>query len=176
MKIAVCPGSFDPVTNGHVDIFERASKMFDLLIVTVFHNPNKTPLFDMQERVEMLKMTTNHIDNIRVDCCSGLLSDYVLKQRANIIIRGLRALVDFEYEFQRALLIRKVEPTIETLFIMTSNEYSFVSSSGIKEVAKFGGSIRGLVPESIENIIKERLNADKNTFKRRICLPVATAL
>ncbi len=164
MKSAVCPGSFDPVTNGHLDIFERASKIFDLLIVAVFHNPNKKPLFDMEERVAMLTAATKHIDNIRIDCFSGLLSDYVVKQNTNIIIRGLRALSDFESEFQRALLIRKLDPAIETLFIMTSSEYSFLSSTGIKELAKFGGSLKGLVPESVENKIRERINSDKYTF------------
>lgn len=107
MRIAVCPGSFDPVTNGHIDIFERASKLFDVLIIAVFHNPNKKPLFDMAERVELLTLTTKHIPNIRIDSFSGLLNEYAHQQNANIIVRGLRALSDFEYEFQRALLIKK---------------------------------------------------------------------
>lgn len=156
MRIAVCPGSFDPVTNGHVDIFERASTMFDELIVAVFHNPNKKPLFNMQERVLLLKESTKHIPNIRVDCFSGLLNVYVKQQHSSIIVRGLRALSDFEYEFQRALLIKKVDHEIETVFMMTSSEYSFLSSSGIKELAQFGGCIKGLVPECVENEIKKR--------------------
>lgn len=157
MRIAVCPGSFDPVTSGHLDIFERASKMFDVLIVAVFHNPNKKPLFSMDERVEMLKDATSHIPNIKVDCFSGLLNEYVHSQNTNVILRGLRALSDFEYEFQRALLIKSVDNDIETVFIMTSSDYSFVSSSGIKELAKFGGCITGLVPQCVEQKVIQRL-------------------
>lgn len=156
MRIAVCPGSFDPVTNGHIDVFERASKMFDELIVAVFHNPCKTPLFNMKERVELLKKSTMHISNIRVDSFSGLLNVYVRQQNSTVIVRGLRALSDFEYEFQRALLIKKVDPEIETVFMMTSSEYSFLSSSGIKELAQFGGCIKGLVPECVEKEVQKR--------------------
>lgn len=161
MRIAVCPGSFDPVTCGHLDIFERSSKMFDLLIVAVFHNPNKKPLFTMEERVEMLKAATDHLSNVKVDAFSGLLNDFVRRQNSTTIVRGLRALTDFEYEFQRALLIKKIDPGMETVFMMTSSEYSFVSSSGIKEVAKFGGSISGLVPTSVEQKVIERLNEER---------------
>ena len=157
MRVAVCPGSFDPVTNGHIDIFERASKLFDVLIIAVFHNPNKKPLFDMTERVELLTLTTKHIPNIRIDSFSGLLNEYAHQQNANIIVRGLRALSDFEYEFQRALLIKKIDPTLETVFIMTSSEYSFISSSGIKELASFGGCITGLVPKGVEDRIGSRI-------------------
>lgn len=157
MRIAVCPGSFDPVTNGHVDIFERASTMFDLIIVAVFHNPNKKPLFSMEERAELLSISTQHIANIRIDSFSGLLNEYVKQQNSKIIVRGLRALSDFEYEFQRALLIKKIDPVIETVFMMTSSEYSFLSSSGIKELAKFGGPIKGLVPACVETRITQRM-------------------
>ena len=157
MRIGVCPGSFDPVTNGHVDIFSRASKMFDVIIVAVFHNPNKKPLFTMEERVEMLNMATNDIPNIKVDSFSGLLNDYVRRQNSSFIVRGLRALSDFEYEFQRALLIKKIDPAMETIFMMSSNEYSFISSSGIKELAKFGGPITGLVPVCLEERIIQRI-------------------
>lgn len=153
MRSAVCPGSFDPVTNGHIDIFERASKMFDILIVAVFHNPNKRPLFEMEERVALLKQATGHIPNIRIDSFSGLLNDYVRNQNCNVVVRGLRALSDFEYEFQRALLNKKVASEIETVFMMTSSEYSFVSSSGIKELAKFGGDISELVPSCVAKAI-----------------------
>lgn len=158
MRIAVCPGSFDPVTRGHLDIFERAAKMFDEVVVAVFHNPGKRPAFSMEERVRMLKEATAHIPNIQVDCFSGLLNEYVRSRNTNIIVRGLRALTDFEYEFQRALLIKHVDPDIETVFMMTSSEYSFVSSSAIKELAKFGGSLHGLVPASVEGQIVRRLN------------------
>lgn len=157
MRVAVCPGSFDPVTNGHLDIFERTSKMFDQLIVAVFHNPNKKPLFDMKERVEMLEIATSHIPNIRVDAFSGLLNEYVRQQDSTIIVRGLRALSDFEYEFQRALLIKKVDPVIETVFMMTNSDYSFVSSSGIKELARFGGPVSSFVPPGVEQKLYARL-------------------
>ena len=157
MRILVCPGSFDPVTSGHVDIFERAAKISDLLIVAVFHNPNKNPLFSMDERVEMLKAATAHIPNIEVDAFSGLLNEYVRKRNSSVIVRGLRAFSDFEYEFQRALLMKKLNSEIETIFIMTNNEYSFVSSSGIKELAKFGGNITGLVPAVVQEKITKRI-------------------
>lgn len=158
MRIAVCPGSFDPVTTGHQDVFERASHMFDRVIVAVFHNPGKRPVFSMEERVQMLRATTSHIDNIEVDCFSGLLNEYVRQKNSRLIVRGLRTLTDFEYEFQRALLIKHVDSEIETVFMMTNNDYSFVSSSGIKELAKFGGSITGLVPSCVEEQIIRRLN------------------
>ncbi len=160
VRIAVCPGSFDPVTKGHLDIFERASKMFDELIVAVFHNPGKKPMFSMDERVEMLEIATSHIPNIRVDSFSGLLHEYVRQQDSFIILRGLRALSDFEYEFQRALLIKKIEPAIETAFIMTNSDYSFVSSSGIKELAKFGGAVSEFVPPCVEKRLFARLQKE----------------
>ena len=145
------------MTLGHLDIFERAAKMFDEVIVAVFHNPGKRPAFSMEERVQMLKDATVHIPNIQVDCFSGLLNEYVRARNTNIIVRGLRALTDFDYEFQRALLIKHVDPDIETVFMMTNNEFSFVSSSATKELAKFGGSIRGLVPANLEEQIVRRL-------------------
>ncbi len=158
MRIAVCPGSFDPVTSGHIDIFERSSKIFDLLIVAVFHNPNKKPLFTMDERVDMLRAACSHIPNVRVDGFSGLLNEYVRSKDSTVIVRGLRALSDFEYEFQRALLMKRVDPDIETVFIMTNTQYSFISSSGIKELAKFGVNIAGLVPECVEEKVIKRIN------------------
>jgi pantetheine-phosphate adenylyltransferase len=156
VRIGICPGSFDPVTNGHIDVFERASTMFDELIVAVFHNPSKKPLFNMAERVYLLEESTKHLKNVRIDSFSGLLNVYVKQQNSKIIVRGLRALIDFEYEFQRALLIKKVDPDIETVFMMTSSEYSFLSSSGVKELAQFGGCIKGLVPECVEIEMKKR--------------------
>ena len=154
---ALFTGSFDPVTNGHLDIFERGSKIFDLLIVAVFHNPNKKPFFTMEERVEMLKAAPAHIPNVEVDGFSGLLTEFVRKQNTTVIVRGLRALSDFEYEFQRALLIKSIDSDMETVFMMTSNEYSFVSSSGVKELAVFGGNISGLVPKPVEDLVFKRL-------------------
>ena len=157
MRIAVCPGSFDPVTNGHINIFERASSMFDQIIVGVFHNINKTPFFSMEERVELLRESTRHIENIKIDAFQGLLNDYVRQQGAHIVVRGLRAVADFEYEFQRALLLRQIDPELETVFLMTSNEYSFLSSSGVRELANFNGPVKGLVPECVELAIKARM-------------------
>lgn len=162
MRRVVCPGSFDPVTNGHVDVFRRASKMFDEVIVAVFHNPAKNPMFSMEERVEMLKNATCDLPNVKVDCFSGLLNEYVRKQGTNVIVRGLRALTDFEYEFQRALLIKRIDPEIETVFMMTSAEYSFLSSSGVRELAAFGGKIDPLVPDDVAERLREHYNARQN--------------
>lgn len=155
MRRAVCPGSFDPVTLGHIDIFERASAMFDEIIISVFHNPGKDKaMFTMEERVEMLKEATKHIPNVRVTGFSGLLNEFCRKEEAPFIVRGLRAFTDFEYEFQRALLIKKIDNKLETVFIMTNAKYSFVSSSGVRELAAFGGQVKDLVPECIEERIR----------------------
>ncbi len=158
MRRAICPGSFDPVTNGHLDIFERASQMFDEIIISVFYNPGKEKaMFSMDERVEMLRMATAHIPNAKVTCFSGLLNEFCRQEKAPFIVRGLRAFSDFEYEFQRALLIKKIDNNLETVFIMTNANYSFLSSSGVRELATFGGCIHGLVPDSVEKRIKELL-------------------
>ncbi len=155
MRRAVCPGSFDPVTKGHIDIFERASAMFDELIISVFHNPGKDKaMFSMEERVEMLREATKHIPNVRVTGFSGLLNEFCEKEKAPFIVRGLRAFTDFEYEFQRALLIKKIDHKLETVFIMTNAKYSFVSSSGVRELAVFGGQIKDLVPPEVEEHIR----------------------
>lgn len=156
MRIGICPGSFDPVTNGHIDIFERGSKLVDKLIIAVFENPSKKPLFTMQEREEMLVATTKHIPQVEVVSFQGLLNEYAMQRGAKFIIRGLRALSDFEYEFQRALLMKKVEPDLETVFIMTGTQYSYISSTGIRELACFGGILDGMVPAYVEKRLKER--------------------
>ncbi|WP_288798182.1 pantetheine-phosphate adenylyltransferase [uncultured Megasphaera sp.] len=156
MRIGICPGSFDPVTNGHIDIFERGSKLVDKLIIAVFENPSKKPLFTMQEREEMLMATTKHIPQVEVVSFQGLLNEYAMQRGAKFIIRGLRALSDFEYEFQRALLMKKVEPDLETVFIMTGTQYSYISSTGIRELACFGGTLDGMVPAYVEKRLKER--------------------
>lgn len=158
MRRAVCPGSFDPVTLGHIDIFERASAMFDEIIISVFHNPGKDKaMFTMEERVEMLREATKHIPNVRVTGFSGLLNEFCRKEKAPFIVRGLRAFTDFEYEFQRALLIKKIDNKLETVFIMTNAKYSFVSSSGVRELAAFGGQVKDLVPECIEERIRTHM-------------------
>lgn len=150
MKIAVCPGSFDPPTSGHLDIIERASKIFDYLIVTVSINAEKKPLFTFKERVKMLKEATKHLKNVEIDSFEGLLIDYLKKRGAKVIVKGLRAVTDFEYEFQMALINKKLAEEIETIFLMTKAEESFLSSSIVKEVASLKGDIRGLVPENVE--------------------------
>ena len=156
MRRAVCPGSFDPVTKGHIDMFGRASAMFDELIISVFHNPGKDKAaFSMEERVEMLREATAHIPNVRVTCFSGLLNEFCRQEEAPFIVRGLRAFTDFEYEFQRALLMKKIDQSIETVFIMTNAEYSFISSSGVRELATFGGKLSDLVPECVEKHVRE---------------------
>ena len=162
MKIGICPGSFDPVTNGHIDIFERGSRLVDKLIVAVCQNPNKTSLFTMEERVRMIADATTHLANVEVESGSGLLlNEYVKSKDSRIIIRGLRALSDFEYEFQRALFSKYLDDDIETIFIMTNNKYSFVSSTGVRESAKFGGKVAGLVPEKVECALREKFGEQR---------------
>jgi len=158
MKIAVCPGSFDPATNGHIDIIERSAKLFDKVIVAVLNNPNKQPLFTVEERVEFLRKTCSSMKNVEIDNFSGLLMDYVSKKNANVIVKGLRAVSDFEYELQMALMNKKLNPQVETVFMMTSSKYSYLSSSLVKEVAKLGGCIKGLVPEIIEMELHKRFS------------------
>lgn len=149
MKIAVYPGSFDPVTNGHMDVIKRSSKVFDKVIVAVVSNFSKRPLFTAQERCELLERCVVGLPNVEVDYFEGLLIDYVQKKEAQVIIKGLRAISDFEYEFQMALMNRKLNSNVETMFMMTSHKYSFLSSSMVKEVAALGGCINGLVPDII---------------------------
>ena len=156
MKVAVYPGSFDPITNGHLDIIERGSKSFDKLIVGVLVNVDKKGLFDIEERVELIKRVTKHLDNVEVVSFRGLLVECIRENNANVILKGLRAFSDFEYEFQMALMNNKLDPEVETLFMMTSAEYSYLSSSAVKQVAKFGGCIEGLVPdEIIKDVVKK---------------------
>ena len=148
-KIAVYPGSFDPVTNGHLDIIIRASKIFDKLIVGVLHNPNKQSLFSFNERVEMLREVVGELKNVEVDCFSGLLIDYCEEKNVSAIIRGLRAVSDFEYELQMAQMNRQLNDNVETVILTTGTKYSFLSSSLVKEVARFNGDISELVPEIV---------------------------
>lgn len=155
-RICVYPGSFDPVTNGHMDIIYRASKICDKLIVAVGNNESKKPVFSINERIELLKCALNGNEKIIIDSFSGLLINYVAEQNATTIIKGLRAVSDFEYEFQMALLNKNLNPNIETLFMMTNINYSYLSSSAVKELAKNGGSIDGLVPDCIKNTILEK--------------------
>jgi len=155
-KIAVYPGSFDPITNGHVDIIKRALKIFDQLIVLVAYNPEKQFLFTVDERVEMIREVVKDLGNIQVDSTPGLLVDYVKQSGANIILRGLRALSDFEYEFQLALMNRRLNRDIETVFLMTGYKWFYVSSSIIKEAAGHGGSVKGMIPDIVNQIIEAK--------------------
>ena len=150
MKIAIYPGSFDPITNGHLDIIERSSKIFDKVIVSVLHNSAKHPAFTVDERVEFIKLATSHLKNVEIDFFDGLLVDYAKKKSATTIIKGLRAVSDFEYEMQMALMNRRQNPEIETMFLISSSEYSFLSSSIVKEIAHLGGNLDGFVPECIK--------------------------
>ncbi|WP_100404584.1 pantetheine-phosphate adenylyltransferase [Bacillus solitudinis] len=160
MKIAVCPGSFDPVTYGHLDIITRGAAVFDKVIVAVLHNRNKQPMFSIDERVHLLKQVTSHIENIEVDSFNGLLIDYVKEKNAQTIIRGLRAVSDFEYEMQAASINKKLGPEIETFFMMTSNHYSYLSSSIVKEVAKYQADVSDLVPVEIADALKEKFKVE----------------
>ncbi|MDI6601407.1 MAG: pantetheine-phosphate adenylyltransferase [Thermoanaerobacteraceae bacterium] len=157
MNIAVYPGSFDPVTYGHLDIIERASSIFDKLIVAVLENSAKKPLFTVEERKDMIKAATMSLRNVEVDYFSGLLVDYMKQNDYHIVIKGLRMLSDFEYEFQMALMNKKLNDDIETLFMMTNSKYAYLSSSIVKEIAKFNGDISELVPEYIALRLKEKL-------------------
>ncbi len=156
MKTVIYPGSFDPPTNGHVDIIERASKVFDKVVVSVLNNPGKNPMFSVSERKEMLELITKELPNVEIDDFDGLLVDYVRQKKANIVIKGLRAISDFENEMQMALTNRKLAPDIETIFMMTNHQCSFLSSSVVKEVVSFDGCIEGLVPEAIQDYVVSR--------------------
>ena len=157
MKKAVYPGTFDPVTYGHLDVIKRGSKIFDELIVAVGHNPFKKPIFTVKERMDMLSKNTGEIQNTRVDCFEGMLTDYMKEMQTNIILRGIRTVSDFEYEFQRALTNRVLKTDIETVFIMTSQEYSFLNSSLIKEAVSLGGDISQFVPSDVERQLRQNL-------------------
>lgn len=156
MNIAVYPGSFDPITNGHLDIISRGAKIYDKLIVAVLVNMDKKCLFDIKERVELIKKVTKDLDNVEVLSFEGLLVDFARIHNSKVILKGLRTVSDFEYEFQMALMNSKLDPDIETVFMMTSSAYSYVSSSSVKQVAKFGGNIKGLVPEELITEVMDR--------------------
>ena len=161
MRIAVYPGSFDPVTNGHVDIAQRATRLFDRVKIAVGMNPTKrVSLFDLEERVALMEEVFAAYPSIQVDSFTGLLVEYALAQGASAVIKGLRAISDFEDEFQQAQMNRRLAPTIDTIFVMTSTEYSYLSSSIVKEIVRYGGSVAGLVPEVVEQALKRKLEQE----------------
>jgi pantetheine-phosphate adenylyltransferase len=155
-KRAVYPGMFDPAHNGHVDVIERSLQIFDELIVAVVANPSKQPLFSVKERLEMIDEATSELSNFRIVAFDGLLIDLVARERADCIVRGIRAISDFEYEFQMALMNRKLRSTVETVFLMPHEKYTYISSRLIKEVASFGTSVAGMVPPIVEKRLAEK--------------------
>ncbi|MGN7477218.1 pantetheine-phosphate adenylyltransferase [Solibacillus silvestris] len=157
-KIAVVPGSFDPITNGHIDIIRRAADVFDTVYVAVLNNSAKKPLFSIEERTALITEVTKDLPNIRIETSSGLLIDYAREKKAKAIVRGLRAVSDFEYEMQITSMNRVLDENIETFFIMSKNQYSFLSSSIVKEVAKYGGKVGELVPTVVEQALKEKFS------------------
>jgi len=156
IQLAVVPGSFDPVTYGHLDIIERSAQIFDRVIVAVLHNRDKKPLFTTEERVALLRETTQHLPNVTVDAFGGLLVDYLARVGARVIVKGLRAVSDFEYEMQMALINKNLREDVETFFMIARREYSFLSSSIVKEVAQYGGSVADLVPPPVEAALKRK--------------------
>ena len=154
----MCPGSFDPITNGHIDIIQRGAKVFDELYVVLLNNSSKHPLFSVDERIALIKEVTSHIPNVKVDTSRGLLVDYAKSINADAIIRGLRAVSDFEYEMQITSMNKVLDDHLETFFIMTKNQYSFLSSSIVKEVAKYNGDVSELVPPLVNEALKKKYN------------------
>ncbi|MEP7013857.1 MAG: pantetheine-phosphate adenylyltransferase [Verrucomicrobiota bacterium] len=156
MRRAIYPGSFDPVTNGHLDVIERARKLFDEVIVAVAHNDEKEALFTLEERLDLLRTTIGKIDNVRIAGFEGLLVDFAMRENAVAVIRGLRAVSDFEFEFQMALMNRKLESVVETIFLMPKEEYTYLSSRIIKEISRLGGDVAPFVPASVATALRQR--------------------
>ena len=156
--IAIYPGSFDPPTNGHLDLIERGSKIFEELVVAILRNSEKSPMFSVAERADMLRELTADLKNVRIDTFDGLMVEYAKSIDATCVLRGIRAISDYEYELQMALMNRKIEPTLETVFMMPADKYSYVSSRLVREVAQAGGPVKGLVPEVVEQKLREKLD------------------
>jgi len=156
--LAIYPGSFDPPTNGHLDLIQRGSKIFEELVVAILRNPEKSPMFSLAERLEMLRQLTADLSNVRIDTFDGLMVEYAKSIDAMCVLRGIRAVSDYEYELQMALLNRKIEPTLETVFMMPADKYSYVSSRLVREVAQAGGPVKGLVPEIVEHKLREKVD------------------
>jgi pantetheine-phosphate adenylyltransferase len=158
MRRAIYPGSFDPVTNGHVDVVERARKLFDEVIVAVAHNDEKQPFFSLQERLDLLQQTVGKISNVRIAQFHGLLVEFALAEQAHAVIRGLRAVSDFEFEFQMALMNRKLAGSVETIFLMPKEEYTYLSSRLVKEIARLGGDVSKFVPPNIQAALRQKFS------------------
>ena len=158
MTLAIYPGSFDPLTNGHVDIITRGARLFDRIVVAILVNAEKSPLFTMIERVEIARAVFGHLSNVEIDTFEGLLVDYLERRNAQVIVRGLRAVSDFEYEFQMALMNRRLNDRIETVFMMPAEQYTYTSSRLIKEVFSLGGRVHGLVPDMVEARLREKVS------------------
>ena len=157
MNVAIVPGSFDPITNGHIDIIKRTSELFDTVYVSILSNSTKAPLFSVEERIELIQRATKDLPNVKVDAFSGLLVDYAREKKSNCIVKGLRAVTDFEYEYQMSLTNKQLAPEIETFFITTNLKYAYLSSSIVKEVARYGGDISGMVPHEIIKDIQNKI-------------------
>ena len=156
--ISIYPGTFDPITNGHLDIIERASELFDQVIITIAVNPDKKPLFTLEEREDMIRKVTSHLKNIQVDSFKGLLISFAGKKNAKVIIRGLRAISDFEYEFQMSLTNRKLDPTINTIFLMPNEKYSYLNSSLVRELASYDANVKEFIPEYVLEKLKLKIS------------------
>ena len=165
---AIYPGSFDPPTNGHLDLVERGSKIFDELVVAILRNPEKSPLFSVGERRKMLEDLTANFKNVSVDVFDGLTVDYAVRMKARAVLRGIRALSDYEYELQMALMNRKLRPELETVFMMPAEKYSYLSSRLVREVARLGGDVSKLVPELVEQRLKEKLDPAFKLAHRKV--------
>src|SRR6266480_5572163 len=159
MRRAIYPGSFDPVTNGHLDVIERARKLFDEVVVAVAHNDEKQPLFSLEDRLDLLRETVGKIDNVRIAEFEGLLVEFARKQEAGAVIRGLRAISDFEFEFQMALMNRKLDASVETIFLMPKEEYTYLSSRIVKEIARLGGDVSGFVPACVAKALGRKFSS-----------------
>ncbi len=160
MRLALCPGTFDPITNGHVDIIERAARVFDRVFVTLFPNPEKRALFSVEERLDMIRDAVRGLPNVAVEAYDGMVTEYARERGIGVVIRGLRAVSDFEYEFQMAQMNMRLHPELETFFMMTRPEHAYLSSSIVKTVARYGGNVSGLVPPLVERRLAEKLRLD----------------